>query len=171
MLKKRKVKTIYIKMAVCDKCRSELVSTGECLTSNPAQYPYKCSNPNCDGYEIFQEYERPGQIEYEFEEEKDANFNKLQNQAVARVKNKDGITVLKKKVITPTKFCPYCQAQLDCDTMKSSLGDIHFMYECPNGCQLSWKESNEYILKDDENSKNIISYEEEEVDICTTLLP
>lgn len=71
MLKKRKVKAIYVKEAICDKCGSELVSTGMCLTSYPAQYPYKCSNPDCDGYETFWEYDRPGQLEYEFEEEVD----------------------------------------------------------------------------------------------------
>jgi hypothetical protein len=82
---------------------------------------------------------------------------------VARVKNKGGIIKLKKKVVAPTKSCPYCQAQLECDTMQSLYGDIHFMYECPNGCHLLWTESNDYISKDDENIKNVISYEEENI--------
>lgn len=69
MLKKRKVKSIYITQAICDKCGGELISTGICLTSYPAQYPYKCSNPDCNGHETFYEYERPGRLEYEFEEE------------------------------------------------------------------------------------------------------
>ena len=69
MLKKRKVKAMYITEAICDKCGGRLVSTGICLTTYPAQYPYQCENPECDGHATFWEYERPGKIEYEFEEE------------------------------------------------------------------------------------------------------
>jgi hypothetical protein len=43
--------------------------TGMVFASYPAQYPYKCSNPECDGHETFCDYELPGQIIYEFEEE------------------------------------------------------------------------------------------------------
>lgn len=69
-MKRRKyIKRIYIEEAICDKCGAEMYHTGIVLTSYPAQYPYKCSNPNCDGCITYMEYERPGQLMYEFEEE------------------------------------------------------------------------------------------------------
>lgn len=69
MLKKRKIKAIYLKEAICDKCGSPMESTGMVLSTWPEQYPYKCMNEDCDGHEIFQSYDCPGQVEYEFEEE------------------------------------------------------------------------------------------------------
>ena len=71
MLKRKKVKAMYITEAICDKCGGRLVPTGICLTTYPAQYPYQCENSECDGHETFWEYECPGKIEYEFEEEDD----------------------------------------------------------------------------------------------------
>ena len=69
MLKKRYIKRIYIEEAVCDKCGAQLLSTGFVLTSWPEQFPYHCSNPDCDGSETFYGSERPGVLKYEFEEE------------------------------------------------------------------------------------------------------
>ena len=69
MIVKRKIIAAYMKQAVCDKWGAEMRHTGMVLTSYPAQHPYKCSNPDCDGYETFYDYELPGQIVYEFEEE------------------------------------------------------------------------------------------------------
>ena len=71
MLKQRKVKAIYINVGICNKCGSELAPTGMCLTTWPAQYPYKCTNPDCDGQETFWEDNKPGHLRYEFEEEMD----------------------------------------------------------------------------------------------------
>lgn len=71
MLKKKYVKRIYITVAYCDKCGAELSPTGMCLTSYPAKYPYKCSNPNCDGGATFFEGKTPGRLCYEFEEEEE----------------------------------------------------------------------------------------------------
>ena len=69
-MKRRKyIKNIYIEEAVCDKCGAEMHHTGIVLTSYPAQYPYECSNPDCDGRVVFMEDERPGRLMYEFEEE------------------------------------------------------------------------------------------------------
>ncbi len=167
MLKKRKIKAMYMKVAICNKCGSPMESTGMVLSTWPEQYPYKCMNENCDGYETFWGNDRPGQIAYEFEEEKDADFNKLQNQAVARVKNKEGITYLKKKLTVPTKICPHCSAHLEGEAMITPRGETHLIYDCPNNCKLTFAESNEFLSKD---NKDVISYEEE-VDVCTTLLP
>lgn len=75
MLKKRKVKAIYIKEGVCDECGGRMVSTGVCLTSYPAQYPYKCEE--CGHPETYWEYDKPGQLEYEFEEEVDIKCTTL----------------------------------------------------------------------------------------------
>ena len=69
MLKRKYIKRMYIEIPYCDKCGAEMRHTGVVLTSYPAQHPYKCSNPDCDGHETFYEYELPGQIVYEFEEE------------------------------------------------------------------------------------------------------
>lgn len=71
MLKKKYIKRVYINVPYCDKCGAELRPTGTYLTSYPAKYSYVCSNPECDGVETFWEYELPGKIEYEFEEEED----------------------------------------------------------------------------------------------------
>lgn len=67
MLEKRYIKRMYIEVPICDKCGAELKPTGVCLTTYPAQYPYKCSNPDCDGHAVFWENELPGQLKYEFE--------------------------------------------------------------------------------------------------------
>ena len=167
MLKKYKIKNIYITRAICDKCGGELIPIDICLTIYPAQYSYKCENPDCDGYAIFQEDELPGKLEYEFEEEKDTYFNKLQNQAVAQVKNKKDITYLKRKLTIPVKICPYCQTQLEGEAMKTPYGGTHLIYECPNNCKLTFSESDIFLPKDDES---VIKYEEEDIK-CTTLLP
>ena len=52
-------------------------STGIVLSTWPEQYPYKCTNEDCDGHETFQSYDRPGQLEYEFEEEEDIKCTTL----------------------------------------------------------------------------------------------
>lgn len=73
MLKKRKVKTIYIKEAICNKCGSLMESTGMVLFTYPEQYPYVCTNKNCDYTETFWSYDRPGQLGYEYEDEEENN--------------------------------------------------------------------------------------------------
>lgn len=70
-LKKKYIKRAYIEEAICDKCGAPMCHTGMVLTSYPAQYPFKCTNKECDGQETFYDYEVPGQIRYEFEEEDD----------------------------------------------------------------------------------------------------
>ena len=70
-LKKKYIKRAYIEEAICDKCGAPMRHTGMVLTSYPAQYPFKCTNKECDGQETFYDYEAPGQIRYEFEEEDD----------------------------------------------------------------------------------------------------
>lgn len=69
MLKKKYIKRMYIEVPICDKCGAELKPTGMCLTSYPAQYPYKCSNPDCNECITFRENELPGRLRYEFEED------------------------------------------------------------------------------------------------------
>lgn len=69
MLKKKKIKAIYIKEGICDVCGGHMISTGVCLTSYPAQYPYKCEK--CGHPETYWEYDMPGQMIYEFEEDED----------------------------------------------------------------------------------------------------
>lgn len=71
MIKKYKVKNIYITKVFCDKCGEELIPTGMCFTTYPAQYPFKCKNPNCDGRTTLLEHELPGKLEYDLEEELD----------------------------------------------------------------------------------------------------
>lgn len=69
MLKRKYIKRAYIEQAYCDKCGALMRHTGVVLTSYPAQYPFECSNPNCDGRTTFWENEVPGVLKYEFEEE------------------------------------------------------------------------------------------------------
>lgn len=69
MLKKKYIKRAYIEVAICDKCGAELCPTDICYTTLPAKYLYKCSNPDCDERKAFWDYERPGKLCYEFEED------------------------------------------------------------------------------------------------------
>lgn len=69
MLKKRYIKRMYIEEAICDKCGSKMEPAGIVLMSYPAQYPYECSNPACNGSETFRDGKRPGELRYEFEDE------------------------------------------------------------------------------------------------------
>ena len=71
MLKKRYIKRMYIEEAICDKCGAQLKPTWFVLTTYPEQYPYECSNPDCDGHQTFYGSECPGRIKYEFEDEED----------------------------------------------------------------------------------------------------
>lgn len=71
MLKRKYVKRAYIEQAYCDKCGAPMRHTGAVLTSYPAQYPFECSNPDCDGRTTFWENEVPGMLKYEFEEEEE----------------------------------------------------------------------------------------------------
>ena len=68
MLKRRYVKRAYIEEAICDKCGSPMQHTGVVLTSYPAQYPYVCTNKECNYKISYLDYERPGILKYEFEE-------------------------------------------------------------------------------------------------------
>lgn len=71
MLKRKYVKRAYIEQAYCDKCGAPMRHTGIVLTSYPAQYPFECSNPECDERMTFWENEVPGVLKYEFEEEEE----------------------------------------------------------------------------------------------------
>lgn len=69
MIKKKYVKRAYVEEVYCDKCGSIMKHAGVVLTSYPAQYPFECTNKECDGRETFFEYEVPGVLRYEFEDE------------------------------------------------------------------------------------------------------
>ena len=71
MLKRKYVKRAYIEQVYCDKCGAPMRHTGIVLTSYPAQYPFECSNSECDGQTTFWENEVPGVLKYEFEEEEE----------------------------------------------------------------------------------------------------
>ena len=71
MLKRKYVKRAYIEQAYCDKCGAPMRHTGMVLTSYPAQYPFECCDPECDGQMTFWENEVPGVLKYEFEEEEE----------------------------------------------------------------------------------------------------
>lgn len=71
MLKRKYVKRAYVEEAYCDKCGAIMRHTGMVLTSYPCQYPFECTNPECDGRTTFWEGEVPGVLKYEFEEEDD----------------------------------------------------------------------------------------------------
>ena len=71
MIKRRYIKRMYIEEAYCDKCGSPMQPTGAVLTTYPEQFPYYCSNPDCNWTTRFYGYERPGTIKYEFEDEAD----------------------------------------------------------------------------------------------------
>lgn len=69
MIKKRYIKKLYIEEAYCDKCGAPIRHNGIVLSSYPAQYPFNCTNPNCDGHTTFWEGNITGSIKYEFEDD------------------------------------------------------------------------------------------------------
>lgn len=71
MIKKKYVKRAYIEEAYCDKCGAPMRQTGIVLASYPAQYPFECTNEDCDGRQTFWEENVPGVLRYEFEEDAD----------------------------------------------------------------------------------------------------
>lgn len=70
MRKKKYIKRAYLEEIMCDLCGAVMRHNGIVLTSYPAQYPYECSNPDCNGYTTLFEDELP-RIKYEFEEEEE----------------------------------------------------------------------------------------------------
>lgn len=77
IMKRKYIKRAYIEEAYCDKCGSVMESTGEVLCSYPAQYPYRCTNKDCDGRATFWATNLPGTIKYEFEEDMDIRCTTL----------------------------------------------------------------------------------------------
>lgn len=71
MLKRRKIKTMYITEAICDKCGAELRPTGICYCTYPNQHEYICTNKECSEKYTFSENNLPGVLKYEFEEDED----------------------------------------------------------------------------------------------------
>ena len=71
MLKKKYVKRAYIEIPYCDICGAKMRHNGIVLSSYPSQYPYECTNKNCDGRKTFYSYNLPNEIKYEFEEEEE----------------------------------------------------------------------------------------------------
>ena len=151
MIKKREVKSIFIIEGICDKCGGHMVSTGECLTSNPPQYPYECEH--CNHREIYYDYNKPGKIEYEFYPIQEPS---LMERTMNLFKNESKpITLTRKQNIDIIKNCPHCNTILDSDVIKTPSGNPHIIYSCPNNCKLSYKEENEYL----NNREEIFSYE------------
>lgn len=69
MLRRKYIKRMYIEEVYCDKCGSPMQPTGMVLMSWPEQFPYACTNPDCDGTATFFGSDRPGGLKFEFEEE------------------------------------------------------------------------------------------------------
>lgn len=153
MIKKREVKSIFIIEGICDKCGGHMVSTGECLTSIPAQYPYECEH--CNHREIYYDYNRPGRIEYEFYPIPEPS---LMERTINLFKDEHKPVILtKKQDVDIIKSCPHCNAILDSEVIKTSSGNPHIIYSCPNNCKLSYKEENEFLSN---GGKEIFSYEQ-----------
>ena len=74
-LKKKYIKQAYIEEAYCDKCGSILQPTGIALMSYPVQYPYQCTNPDCDFTQTINGDDRPGTLKYDYEEDLKENDN------------------------------------------------------------------------------------------------
>ena len=153
MIKKREVKSIFIIEGICDKCGGHMVSTGECLTSIPAQYPYECEH--CNHREIYYDYNRPGRIEYEFYPIPEPT---LMERTINLFKDEHKPVMLtRKQNIDTVKNCPYCNAILESDVIKMSSGNYDIIYSCPNECKLSFEEEYEFLSN---GSKEIFSYEQ-----------
>ena len=153
MVKKREVKSIFIIEGICDKCRGRMVSTGECLTSNHAQYPYECEN--CGYRETYYDYNKPGKIEYEFYPIQEPS---LMERTINLFKDEHKPVILtRRQDIGTVKNCPYCNAILESEVIKMSSGNYDIIYSCPNECKLSFEEEYEFLLN---SNKEIFSYEQ-----------
>ena len=64
MLRKRKIKAIYVNEVICDKCGRPMEDTGRIALTNPAKYIFQCCDCNYIGY--LQENQK---YEIEFEED------------------------------------------------------------------------------------------------------
>lgn len=64
MLRKRKIKSMYITQVICEECGKEMRCT-HTLCSYPAQYCYQCMICGTTDCSII----KSGTIEYEFEED------------------------------------------------------------------------------------------------------
>lgn len=155
MVTKRYVKKAYILEAYCDKCGSEMISSGIVYDTYPEQYPYHCSNPNCDGRAVFAAHECPGQLQYEFEEAKKPSAFEL---AIMRAKNRIEPVRLERKLAIPDALCPYCNAVLEYDMIKTPSDNVNIIYECPNGCKLTFQESNKFF--ESGNTASSVAYTE-----------
>lgn len=66
MLRKRKIKAIYINEVICDKCGRPMEDSGRIALTNPAKYIYECQECKYIGY-------LPENKKYEIEFEEDGN--------------------------------------------------------------------------------------------------
>ena len=156
MLNKRKITNMYMIEGICNKCGGKLVQTNTVLTTYPAKYPYKCENPNCDGYEVFEENNRPGKVIYEFEKEKPIP---IMDRLVYRAKQ-TGVKHFTRKENIPERKCPHCGADMYHSSAKKFYDRWEVYYNCPNECKLTWDEQI-FITKDD----ILVSYEEDDIDV------
>ena len=67
MIKKRWVKSIYVKELYCDDCGSKMEATGVALLSLPPQIEFMC--PTCKKVDYVWETEGIGQLHYEYDNE------------------------------------------------------------------------------------------------------
>ena len=67
MIKKRYVKSIYLKELYCDECGEKMLPTGEVLLSFPSQYKYYCQN--CGHEETVWEGDGIDKLHYEYDNE------------------------------------------------------------------------------------------------------
>lgn len=67
MIKRHYIKRLYIEELICDQCGSSMQHTDMVLTSYPPQYPYQCTNKNCNHKLILKQ--KIGDIKYEFYED------------------------------------------------------------------------------------------------------
>ena len=156
MLNKRKITNMYMIEGICNKCGGKLVSTDTVLTTYPPKYPYKCENPNCNGYEVFEEDNRPGKIIYEFEKAKPIS---VMDRMVYLAKQ-TGTKSFTKKENIPERTCPHCGADMNHSSAKKFCDRWEVYYECPNECKLTFEER--FFFTKNELT---ISYEEDNNDV------
>lgn len=68
-LKKKYIKRMYIEEVFCDKCGAPMVQSDMVLLSYPMQYPFHCTNSECNHTITFYQGEVPGTLKFEYEEE------------------------------------------------------------------------------------------------------
>lgn len=156
MQHKKHTKITRIDYVYCKLCGSKMECTGEDLCFHSQQYPYHCTNIECDGYIIFSQYAPICHINY-YDDAPPEEPNKIDQIVLNAIGGANNNIIRKDRA--PIRHCSYCSTIMDKDIIKDRLSNAyHIIYECPNGCDIG---ANDQYLFIENKANDFIYYEEE----------